>query len=137
SCSELQRRKASFKERTAGMQGDDWLHARYYRRQTVLGLAVMPLLGCATRAADDVEASKPPAPDDHFVFLSGPKKGQIVLVEDVALGGPQVQAYPAAPDGTVRDASRLNLVVLARFDRATPLDRTGGRAGDGAASNSA
>jgi len=119
------------------MQGDDWLHARYYRRQTVLGLALMPLLGCATRAADDVEASKPPAPDDHFVFLSGPKKGQIVLVEDVALGGPQVQAYPAAPDGTVRDASRLNLVVLARFDPATLRDETRARAADGVVAYSA
>ena len=119
------------------MPGDHWLHARHHNRRTVLGLALTPWLSCAARAADDVEAAKPPAPDDHFVFLSGPKKGQIVLLEDVALGGPQVQVYPAAPDGVVRDGSRLNLVVLARFDPASLKDETRARAADGVVAYSA
>ena len=82
-------------------------------------------------------AAKPPAPDDHFVFLTGPKKGQVVRAEDLALGGPQVQAYPMAPDGTVRSDSRLNLVILARFDPTALSDETRARAADGVVAYSA
>jgi Rieske Fe-S protein len=71
------------------------------------------------------------------VFLSGPKKDQVVLLDDLALGGPQVQAYPAAPDGTVRNGSRLNLVVLARFDPAALTNETLARAAEGAVAYSA
>ena len=64
----------------------------------------MGLLDRSARAAED-PAALPPLPGDHFVFLSGPKKDQVVLVADLALGGPQMQAYPAAPDGTKRLSS--------------------------------
>ena len=80
---------------------------------------------------------KPPAPDDRFAFLTGPKKGQLVRAEDLALGGPQVQAFPMAPDGTVRGGSRLNLVILARFDPAALTDETRARAADGVVAYSA
>ena len=118
------------------MSDDRWSQAGYYRRRTFLGLALTGLLGRAARAADDA-AALPPSPEDHFVFLSGPKKEQTVLVEDLALGGPQMQAYPAAPDGTIRNASRLNLVVLARFDPASLADETRARAADGVVAYSA
>jgi rieske iron-sulfur protein len=118
------------------MPDDCWSQAGYYRRRTFLGLAFTGLLGRAAGAADD-SAALPPSPDDHFVFLSGPKKDQVVLVEDLALGGPQIQAFPAAPDGTVRNASRLNLVVLARFDPAALTDETRARAADGVVAYSA
>jgi rieske iron-sulfur protein len=119
------------------MPSDDCGGARRWRRRTFLGLALAPFWGGAARAADAGEVAKPPEPEDHFVFLSGPKKGQMVLVEDLPLGGPQMQAYPAAPDGTVRNASRLNLVVLARFDPASLNDETKARAADGVVAYSA
>jgi rieske iron-sulfur protein len=118
------------------MSDDRRLQARHYRRRTFLGLAVTGLLGRAARA-EDVAAALPPSADDHFVFLSGPKKDQVVLVEDLALGGPQMQAFPTAPDGTVRNGSRLNLVVLARFDPAALTDETRARAADGVVAYSA
>jgi Rieske Fe-S protein len=118
------------------MSKDRCSHATYYQRRTFLGLAVAGLLGCAARADDDA-AALPPSPDDHFVFLSGPKKDQVVLLDDLALGGPQIQAYPAAPNGTVRNGSRLNLVVLARFDPATLTSETRARAAEGAIAYSA
>jgi len=119
------------------MPRDDWLHRRCYKRRTILGLALAPLLLAGpARADEDGEAAKPPAPDDRFVFLTGPKKGQVVRAEDLALGGPQVQAYPMAPDGTVRN-SRLNLVILARFDPAALSDETRARAADGVVAYSA
>jgi rieske iron-sulfur protein len=65
------------------------------------------------------------------------KKGQVVRAEDLALGDPQMQAYPMAPDGTVRSDSRLNLVILARFDPAALTDETRTRAGDGVVTYSA
>jgi rieske iron-sulfur protein len=100
-----------------------------YRRRDVLGLALTPLLTGA--ASGDDAASMLPQPGDHFVFLSGPGKGQTVRADDFTLGGPQQQAYPAAPDGTMRNASRLNLVILARFDPAALTETTRARAADG------
>ena len=118
------------------MPCDDWLNCCYERR-TILGLALLPLLAGSARAAEEGEAAKPPAPEDRLVILTGPKKGQVVRVEDLALGGPQVQAYPMAPDGTVRSDSRLNLVILARFDPAALADETRARAADGVVAYSA
>ncbi|WP_048860435.1 QcrA and Rieske domain-containing protein [Acidisphaera rubrifaciens] len=70
----------------------------------------------ADPAGGNPDASKPPQPGDHFVHLTGPKKGAVVKADDLPLGGPQIQAYPADPKtGLVRDGSRLNLVLLARF----------------------
>jgi Rieske Fe-S protein len=118
------------------MSKDRSWYARYYRRRSFLGLAVAALLGRVARAADEA-AELPPSPDDHFVFLSGPKKDQVVRLDDLALGGPQIQAYPAAPDGTIRNGSRLNLVVLARFDPAALKDDTRARAAEGVVAYSA
>jgi len=120
------------------MPCDDWLHCRCYERRTILGLALVPLLlAGSARATEEGEAAKPPAPDDRFVFLTGPKKGQVIRLDDLALGGPQVQAYPMAPDGTVRSDNRLNLVILARFDPAALTDETRTRAADGVVAYSA
>ena len=119
------------------MSGEEKPCMREYHRRTVLGLALTPLLASAARADDSNEAGKPPAPEDHFVFLTGPKKGQPVLVEDLALGGPQLQVWPAAPDGTVRNGSRLNLVIIARFDPATLNEETKARAAEGVVAYSA
>ena len=119
------------------MPGDNWLHCRCYRRRTILGLALAPLLALPAHAAEEGEAAKPPAPDDRFVFLTGPKKEQVVRAEDLAIGGPQVQAYPIAPDGTVRNDNRLNLVILARFDPTALTDETRARAADGVVAYSA
>ena len=106
-----------------------WLHSTCYNRRTVFGLALTPLLVSPVRAGD--AAAMPPQPDDHLVFLTGPKKEQVVKIDDLAIGGPQVQVYPAAPDGTVRNQSRLNLVILARFDPATLAEETRARSAEG------
>jgi Rieske Fe-S protein len=119
------------------MSCDDWLNYRCDKRRTIFGLALAPvLLAGPARTAEQGEGAKPPAPDDRFVFLTGPKKGRVVRAEDLALGGPQVQAYPMAPDGTVRD-TRLNLVILARFDPAALTDETRARGADGIVAYSA
>ena len=56
----------------------------------------------------------------------------MVKAEDLPLGGPQVQAYPADPKtGLVRDGSRLNLVLLARFKPDALAAETRSLAADG------
>jgi Rieske Fe-S protein len=80
----------------------------------------------------------PPQQGDRFVHLTGPRKGQVVARDDLALGGPQVQAYPVDPgSGVVRNASRLNLILLARFDPAELSEATRARAADGIVAYSA
>jgi rieske iron-sulfur protein len=111
------------------MQRRNWLYGPCYERRAVLGLALTPFLVGAARADD--AATKPPLPDDRFVYLTGPKEGQVVKVDDLELGGPQVQAYPVALDGTVRNESLLNLVILARFDPAGLTEETRARAAEG------
>jgi rieske iron-sulfur protein len=105
------------------------LQSHCYRRRDVLGLALTPLLTGAAHA--DGAASMLPQPGDHFVYLVGPGKGEVVRAGELALGGPQIQAYPAAPDGTVRNESRLNLIILARFDPAALAESTRARAAEG------
>jgi len=105
------------------------MHSTCYNRRTVFGLALTPLLVGAVRADD--AAAMPPQPGDRLVFLTGPKKEQMVKVDDLAIGGPQVQVYPSTPDGTVRNGSRLNLVILARFDPAALAEETRARSAEG------
>jgi len=108
-----------------------------YGRRAVLGpvfaLALAPLLVGVARAEDEL----PPQPGDRFVFLTGPNKGQVVRLDNLAMGGPQVQVFPAGPDGTVRNGTPLNLVILARFDPAELSDETRERAAEGVVAYSA
>lgn len=88
------------------------------RRQALLGaaLALSPLLNIPAARADDPpdETATGPQVGDHFVFLTGPNKGQPAKAEHLELGGPQLQVYPADPKGLVRDGTPLNLVLLVR-----------------------
>jgi len=118
--------------------------SRYGRRSIlapILGLALAPLLVGAAGAEDEVEkadaARMPPQPGDRFVFLSGPNKGQVVRPDGLAMGGPQVQVFPAGPDGTIRNGTPLNLVILARFDPADLSEETRARAAEGVVAYSA
>jgi Rieske Fe-S protein len=101
--------------------------------KAALGLAPWLTWRTTQARADDAPdpAEMRPQLGDHFVFLEGPLEGKPVHVEDLELGGPQVQAYPADPKGLVRDGSRLNLVLLARVGSEGLSDDTRARAADG------
>src|SRR5260370_3375408 len=52
--------------RSEHMPCDDWLHCRCYKRRTIFGLALAPLLLAGpARTAEEGEGAKPPAPDDR------------------------------------------------------------------------
>ena len=107
------------------------------RRSAVLGaaLTIAPGLATRTRAGDAAATPDPtemrPQVGDHFVLLETDKPNAPVRVEDLELGGPQVQAYPASPQGIVRDGSRLNLVLLSRVGDDGLSDETRARSADG------
>lgn len=110
------------------------------RRQALLGaaLALAPWLNFAARAEDQPdETAKGPQPGDHFVFLTGPRKGQPARAEDLEIGGAQAQAYPADPKGLVRDGTPLNLVVLVRVGDGGLDEQTRKNAADGVVAYSA
>jgi rieske iron-sulfur protein len=92
--------------------------------------------GLTTALADPAPAADPkrqrPQAGDVFVFFSGSKAGQVISPSDVAPGAPPVLAWPMdAATKTVRDGSRLNMVLLVRLEEASLDDATRGRAADG------
>ena len=110
------------------------------RRQAILGaaLALSPLLNIPARADDQPdETEKGPQPGDHLVFLGGPKKDQPARIEDLELGGEQMQAYPADPKGLVRDGTPLNLLLLVRVGDDGLDEQTRKLAADGVVAYSA
>jgi Rieske Fe-S protein len=78
--------------------------------------ASLPLLEARAATPDDPKKARP-EDGDLFVFLSGKRKGQVIKPDDLPLGGPQTLAYPMDPaTNTVRNGSRLNQVILLRFE---------------------
>lgn len=91
-----------------------------FERRTVLkaalGAGVGLLLPEPACAQTDPRNLRPQA-GDGFVHSTGAKKGAAVAPGDVPLGGPHVSAWAKhAESGVVRDGSRLNEVLLVRFD---------------------
>jgi rieske iron-sulfur protein len=99
--------------------------------KVALGLGLtLPALQDA-RAADDPTKAGPQI-GDQFVYFSGDKKGQVVMPDDLPVGGPQVMVWPMDPKTkTVRNGSRLNQVLLIRLDPAELDAETGAAAADG------
>lgn len=93
------------------------------------GLALLPTL--VARADEDDPTAARPKVGDHLVFLTGPKEGKPIHVDDLETGGMQVQAYPADPAGLVRDGSRLNLLIVIRLKNEALSDETRPNAADG------
>jgi rieske iron-sulfur protein len=94
-----------------------------------LDLAVVPAL------ADP--ASERPKEGDFLVSIENESTNALAL-KDVPLGGPPVLAWPMDPvSNTVRKESRLNKIVLLRFEPAALNETTKERAIDGVVAYSA
>jgi len=66
--------------------------------------------------ADDPRRARPQE-GDRFVFAFGAREGETIRVDDVPPASEQVICYAMDPaSGAVRDGSRLNQVLLLRFD---------------------
>ncbi len=78
-----------------------------------LGLRGLPALSAQS---DDPRRLRPQE-GDRFVFAFGPRAGEPIRVEDVPLASEQIIAWAMEPvTGAVRDGSRLNQVLLLRFE---------------------
>jgi rieske iron-sulfur protein len=107
-----------------------------YPRRTLLRGAIglgltLPLTSVQAAQEDDPKKARPQA-GDQFVYFSGDRKGQVIKPEDLPLGGPQILAYPVDPaTNTVRNGSRLNQVILIRFESDQLSDQTRADAAEG------
>jgi Rieske Fe-S protein len=104
-------------------------------RRTVLKLMAA---GAALVAGDAVDAqtddprAAPPQAGDYLVFAAGDRTGQPIGPADVVVGEAPVSAHASDPGGqVVRNGSRLNQILLVRFDPSELAEQTRLRAADG------
>src|SRR5690242_5430709 len=92
-------------------------------RRTFIKLAAVTSAGLslhATAAGKSAAANARPQAGDRFVFAEPGHEGAEITPADLRVGGPQVQAWPMDPaNKTVRSGSRLNRVLLLRFEPAS------------------
>jgi Rieske Fe-S protein len=94
--------------------------------------------GRSARAQDDPGSDERPQKDDILVVSEGPNAGQIVKPSDLTPGEPPIHAWPKDPKtAVVRDGSRLNEIIVMRFDPAELDDDTRARSADGIVAYSA
>lgn len=110
--------------------------AEQTRRTLLLGaLATTACLGCAApaRAGEDPPGSdERPQKGDVLVFSEGDSEGKLIKAADLTSGGPPVHAWPQDPKtSVVRNASRLNEILIIRLDPAELDEQTKARAVDG------
>ncbi|MBO1075445.1 Rieske (2Fe-2S) protein (plasmid) [Roseomonas marmotae] len=79
-----------------------------------------------------------PEKGDRLVFVSGKKAGQTIQLSDITQGDPQVLAWAMEPGtGVIRNASRLNQVLLLRVEPSELQEETRGRSAEGVVAYSA
>jgi Rieske Fe-S protein len=89
-------------------------------------------------AADDDPVRQRPQPGDVLVHFKGDKKGELIVSEDLPLGGPSELAWPKdEAAGLVRDGSNLNQIVLVRFEPEEIAEEFREHAADGVVAYSA
>ena len=99
----------------------------------------LPLLHLCARALPEANAqgepkSQRPQTGDRFVFRIGEPTGKVIKVADLPIGGPPVPAFPMDPSsGVVRDGSRLNQLLLVRFNASELSEETKSRSAEGVA----
>jgi rieske iron-sulfur protein len=111
-------------------------------RRDFLKLAVLAAVGLSVSEArgDESEASwARPRAGDRLVAAEGqPRAGERLGPADLPLGGPQVLAWPVDPvTEVVRNGSRLNQVLLIRFDPRQLSEATRANAAEGVVAYSA
>src|SRR5262245_60841663 len=100
-------------------------HTRRMVLKAALGLGLGWSFSHGAMAQDTDPRDARPRAGDRFVFATGERKGDLITSADLPLGGPPVLAYPTDPESqVVRDGSRLNQVVLIRFDPETLAEDT-------------
>ena len=107
---------------------------RVKRRRLLQAGCGLVLAGAArAAAADDAAAALlPPQEHDLLVFAFGERAAQVIAPADIVAGAAQITAYPMDPaTRRVRDGTRLNQIIVVRFDPALLATETRARSADG------
>jgi Rieske Fe-S protein len=116
--------------RPSRVAGRGFLQRRAGRRDLVAAAIGAGIAGVLARAG--AAAPVRPQAGDRFVYAQGEKEGEEVRPLDLAVGGPQIVAWPVDPaTGKKRDESLLNQVIIIRLDPAELDEPTRGRAAEG------
>jgi len=108
------------------------------RRGIVTGAIALALSPFSPALAQANGRMAKPKPGDVLAFADGERKGQPVKVEDIIVGDHPRFAYPMdAATNTIRDGSRINLVLLVRLKPEDLSEKTRPRAADGVVAYSA
>jgi rieske iron-sulfur protein len=111
------------------------LAGRRINRRRLLEGAVASGIGLkitAGVAKTDDPRKFPPQLHDDLAFPSWENEGRTISISDVPLGGPPILAYPRDPSsGVAREKSRLNQILLLRFDETELSEETKLNAVDG------
>jgi rieske iron-sulfur protein len=99
-------------------------------------LAVPPVAVAAEE--DQAGSDERPQKADLLVLTEGEHAGEVIKPADLKLGGPPVHAWPKDPKTSViRKGSRLNEILVVRFDPAELDEATRAHAADGIVAYSA
>jgi Rieske Fe-S protein len=108
------------------------------RRNLLTGVLAIALAPFSPAIAQANARMVKPKPDDLLVFADGVRKGEPVSVADIVEGEHPKFAYPMDPaTRTVRDGSRINLVLLVKLKTGDLSEKTRPRAADGVVAYSA
>ena len=100
------------------------------RRRSLLKLMAVGI-GLPRIAAAEGEDT-PPRENDRLVVAFGARAGEPIAPGDLEVGAKQLFAYPQDPvSGVIRNASRLNQIIVVRLDPAELTAETLGRSIDG------
>jgi Rieske Fe-S protein len=128
---------------TAGLQMQMSSSADQTRRTFILAaLSATAHAATAVAATTDQEnktgSDEQPQSGDVLVFLEGEHAGEVIRPLALSLGGPPVRAWPRdSKTSVIRNDSRLNEILLARFDPAELDEETRSFAIDGVLAYSA
>ena len=76
----------------------------------LVGVAAVMSVGASVPAYADVQKDAPQV-GDVFVFTDGPKKGSVVMVDDVVLNAKPLTVMPKDPNGAVRDGDNFTTLL--------------------------
>jgi rieske iron-sulfur protein len=87
----------------------------------LVGAAAVMSVGVSTPAFADPQKDCPQV-GDVFVFTDGPKKGSVVMVDDVVLNALPLTVMPKDPNGAVRDGENFTTLLYRIAKDQVPAD---------------
>jgi Rieske Fe-S protein len=88
---------------------------------TLVGATALVSIGGSVKAFAEPQKDAPQV-GDVFVFTDGPKKGSVVMVDDVVLDAAPLTVMPKDPNGAVRDGENFTTLLYRVAKDKVPAD---------------